>query len=131
LYNYIGIPFKNRGDSVTGTDCYGLVRLVYKEKLGITLHKATSSAFASRNIETEFLAETSSSWLKVPELEPFDVIAMAHDSRHPEVIQHFGIYLGDGKMLHTLKQIGSHIVKIDEYKHYIKGYYRYGKATNI
>ena len=123
--NYIGIPFKDKGDTVDYADCFGLVRLIYKQILKIEVFKPDSSAFNSRSVLREFLEETSRNWVEVQNLEKYDVIAMAHDPKHPSMVQHFGIYIGNGKMIHTLKGIGSHVVNIHEYKYFIKGYYRW------
>lgn len=131
MYKFIGIPFKNRQASITGADCYGLVRLVYAEKLGVNIPQPISSAYASRMVEAEFLQEIASNWYEVFEPRPFDVVAMAHDGNHPKLIQHFGIVINDTQMLHTLDTVGSHIVRISDYKHFIKGYYRHGKVSNI
>jgi len=129
--NYIGIPFKNRESSLDGCDCYGLVRLVYKDLLGIDVHKPNASAFESKDIEDEYLAETSLNWYETKEPKRFDVIAMAHDPKHPKIIQHFGIMLTDTKMIHTLKGVGSHIVNIKDYSYFIKGFYRHGENTYL
>ena len=123
---YIGIPFKNRHSSMIACDCYGLVRIIYKDILKIDIPQPTSSAFESKHIEDEYLKETSKNWSKVSSVQKFDVVAMKHDPKHPDIVQHFGIAISETKMIHTLKGIGSHIVNISEYDYFIEGYYRYG-----
>lgn len=127
LSRYIGIPFEDKADSEYSADCFGLVRLIYKEKLNRMVFKPTSSAFNSRKVFKEFMEETSKNWTKVESPETYDVVAMAHDPKHPDIIQHFGIYIGNDKMIHTLKGVGSHIVSLQSYKYFIKGFYRWQK----
>ncbi len=127
LADFIGIPFVDKGDGFNGADCFGLVRLYYKDVMNIKLFKPDSSAFNSKSVLREFLEETSRNWNKVSEPQINDVVAMAHDPRHPKIVQHFGIYIGNGKMIHTLEKVGSHIVKLRDYKYFIKGYYRWQK----
>lgn len=125
--DYIGIPFKSRGHTLDGLDCFSLVRIIYKDLLNIDILKANSDAFRSKDIENEYLHETSKNWIEVDTLEKFDVVAMAHDGRIPDIVQHFGVYIGDGKMIHTLLGVHSHVVKIADYKYCIKSYHRYKK----
>lgn len=127
LVDMIGVPFVDKGDTLKGCDCFGLVRLYYKDILNRKVFKPQSSAFNSKSVLREFLEETSRNWIQVQEPKINDVVAMAHDPKHPKIVQHFGIYLGNGKMLHTLEKVGSHIVRISDYKYYIKGYYRWQK----
>jgi cell wall-associated NlpC family hydrolase len=128
LFNFIGIPFQNKGDDYDGCDCFGLVRLFYKDKLNeLVPNPSYQNARDSKQIHSEYLEQISSNWREVDELQKYDVVAMAHDARHPHIIQHCGVYLGNGEMLHTLGKIGSHIVGINEYKHFIKGYFRWRK----
>lgn len=126
LNKFIGIPFKNRQSSFDQCDCFGLVRLVYKETQGKIIKQPQSSAFHSRLIEEEYLAEISKNWKEVKDPLNGDVVAMAHDPLLPNVVQHFGIFLGGGKMLHTLRGVGSHVCRLNVYTYCIKGYYRYG-----
>lgn len=129
--DYIGIPFKDRGRSIEACDCYGLVRLIYKDLLNIELFNGDSSAFETGKIHEEYLNEVSKNWNKVEDIQKFDVVAMAHDSNFPSIIQHFGVIISNTKMIHTLRGVGSHVVNLDDYKYCIKGVFRYGKTTNV
>ena len=41
--SYIGLPWKPRGRGTDGVDCYGAVRLIYRDRFGITLPSLDSS----------------------------------------------------------------------------------------
>ena len=123
--DFIGIPFKDRGANLRECDCFGLVRLFYKDLLKIEIPDPLVTIFTSNGITDKYLEETAKNWDTVNELKKFDVIAMANDPNMPEVVQHFGIYIGDGKMLHTEVKTGSIISDVDLYKYFIKGYHRW------
>jgi cell wall-associated NlpC family hydrolase len=122
---YVGIPFEDRGESFDGSDCYGILRLIYKNELQIEIPSFLGSCYSTKMIFSDYLKQISECWELVGEPQPFDVVAMAHDPQHPRVVQHFGLYLGNNKMLHTLENIGSHIVDFNEMKYYVKGVYRW------
>lgn len=130
LTNYINIPFVKNKDTLKGADCFGLVRLFYKEELGLEIFKHSADADKIKQVIFEYLNEAKTNWVNVETLEKFDVIAMAHDTNHPNIIQHFGIYIGNNKMLHTLKEIGSHIVDIRNYRYFIKNIHRHKGLIN-
>ena len=127
ISKYVGISFEDRGESFDGSDCYGILRLIYKEELGIEIPVFGQSCNNTKAIFLDYIKQISRHWVSVKDYELFDVVAMAHDPNHPRVIQHFGLYLGNGKMLHTLENIGSHIVEMKEMTYYIKGVYRWEK----
>jgi len=127
---YIGIPFVDNGDDFNKCDCFGIVRLFYKEELNISIFKHEGNQHSIKRAVLEFLQESRINWQVVQEPKLYDVIAMAHDPNHPKIIQHFGIYIGDGKMIHTLNKASSHIAKVDDYKYYIKSIHRHKRLLN-
>jgi len=127
MKKFIGIPFEDGEPSFYGANCITLIELAYKEHLNIEIPKIRVQSENTRRIFMEYLQQISENWEAVDEPKMFDIIAMARDIKHPKMIQHFGIYIGDGLMLHTLKNVNSHIVKIEEYEYFIKGYYRWQK----
>ena len=125
MKQYIGIPFTNGEPSFNGCNCITLVELIYKNELGIDIPKIRVLSENTRRVFVEYLQQIENNWLEVKEPEQYDVIAMARDIKHPRMIQHFGIYLGDGKVLHSLENIGSHIDTLENLKYFTKGFYRW------
>ena len=122
---YIGIPFEDRGNTMGSCDCYGIVRLVYNQELSINIPSFDSSCYDTKRIFSDYLKQIAEHWDLVEEYQEFDVVAMAYDPEHPRVVQHFGIYIGNGMMVHTLRNIGTFTCRIEEFKHCIKGVYRW------
>jgi cell wall-associated NlpC family hydrolase len=118
---YIGIPFEK-------LDCYRFVQWVLNDAANIRVPSFdTIGTEDNRRIYLNFLNEISSNWESVKQPQQFDVVAMAYDAKHPKLVQHFGVYIGDGLMLHTLKHIGSHSIKLEHpaVKSSIQGIYRW------
>lgn len=83
----LGVRYKRGGESAThGVDCSGLVRLVFKDALGIDLphHAADMSRLGEPVAKSD--------------LQPGDLLFFRTVKR---TISHVGIYLGEGQFIHA------------------------------
>ena len=87
--NFLGVRYKLGGNSVeTGFDCSGFTRYVFENSLGRVLpHRADEQANAPE------LAKVDKKDLKPGDLVFFDTMR--------RTFSHVGIYLGDGKFIHS------------------------------
>lgn len=101
---YIGIPFRDHGYGFDGCDCYGLVRLVYANELGIELpHLGDdySCAFNRGEVGPLVSSVAAESWaVDVTDRgpEPLDVLVFSRGG----VEYHVGLYLSCEYMLHCI-----------------------------
>ena len=112
LSGLIGIPFLDGGRTLAGMDCWGLAREAMR-RFGHEVPDFQVSCFDSAAISGIYEAEKGN-WERVEVPEPGCVVAMSIDGRMPGMVQHLGVYLGAGRILHTLKKRESHIVRIDD-----------------
>lgn len=86
---FIGTAYRRGGNSVeTGFDCSGFVRAVYEQSIGLILpRRAEQQAAATQNIEKK-------------DLQPGDLVFFNTMRR---AFSHVGIYIGDGKFIHSPK----------------------------
>lgn len=125
---YVGLPFVDGGRTMTGVDCWGLVRLVlwrerrvdvptYGEISALDL-VARARAFRSRQAERP--------WQVVDvEPEPFDVVLICAPDR--PVIAHVGIMTDGCNFLHVERASDSVITPVSHllYRDRILGYRRH------
>jgi len=97
---YLGLPFEN-GE----TDCYGLVRKVYKEQFLIDLPVISVDSLNTISVVRSMVEYDRSSWRKVTKPQDGDVVQMGHANRP----HHVGIWVdsGCGKILHSTEQYGA------------------------
>ena len=83
---YLGVPYKYGGTSPSGFDCSGFVYYIYRS-LGINI---------SRTQTTMYKQGTP---VKKSELKPGDLVFF--QNTYKSGISHVGIYVGDGKFIHS------------------------------
>jgi cell wall-associated NlpC family hydrolase len=86
---FLGVPYKRGGNTAeTGFDCSGFVRAIYEQSVGLLLpRRAEQQAAATQRIEKT-------------ELQPGDLVFFNTMKR---AFSHVGIYVGDGKFIHSPK----------------------------
>jgi cell wall-associated NlpC family hydrolase len=87
--SFLGVPYKRGGTSgATGFDCSGFVRAIYEQTVGLVLpRKANEQAAAAEKIDRA-------------DLQPGDLVFFNTMRR---AFSHVGIYVGDGKFIHSPK----------------------------
>lgn len=130
LADLIGIPFKDRGRNINeGLDCYGLAMEVFR-RYGIEIPEfhACCEDFTRINNTIE-------------EQKPLWVSCDRHNPQTPSLVvirfnqaifcNHTGVYIGNGKFIHTRQRIGVNIDSIDNiaWKRRIEGFYVPGKEA--
>jgi cell wall-associated NlpC family hydrolase len=86
---FLGVPYRRGGNTVeTGFDCSGFVRAMYNQTVGHLLpRRAEEQAAATQKIDRS-------------ELKPGDLVFFNTMRR---AFSHVGIYVGDGKFIHSPK----------------------------
>jgi cell wall-associated NlpC family hydrolase len=86
---FLGVPYRRGGnDAETGFDCSGFVRSMYERTVGLVLPRlAKEQAAATQPIDRQ-------------ELQPGDLVFFNTMKR---AFSHVGIYVGDGKFIHSPK----------------------------
>jgi sulfur carrier protein ThiS len=125
-YNkYVGIPYKEAGRDIAGIDCWGLLRLIYKEQYNIDIPSFSDSYTSSkdRDLTTELIAQNKEQWVQQENPEVGDGILF----RVLGLETHIGVYLGDNKFIHAKEGHSSVIESLTsaKWKNRVTGYFRY------
>lgn len=123
---YVGIPFVEKGRDRGGVDCWGLVNLIYREKLGIELpsyaenYRDTNDRAA---LQALVEAEKAAKWVAVEKPKPYDAVVLTMLG----MPTHVGIMVDDRHMLHCMR--GTNTVREDitglRWRHRVKGFARW------
>ena len=121
----VGIPFRNGGRDTSGLDCWGLAMMIYG-RYGITLPDFVIDSFACNVIENTAWEEVSERrWEQAFVVDNDHVPLLVLIRNNPRFVNHVGVYIGDGQLIHTNADSGVVIAHITGHlESRIEGYYR-------
>lgn len=124
---YIDIPFKPDGRDRNGLDCWGMIYLIYRERLGIDLPDYsgifTEQTPASLKRVARIMAKERDKWLKVEVPDVYDVVML----RTGIYTWHVGLVIGPRYMLHIMSGINSVVEEFTgmQWKNRVEEFRRY------
>lgn len=129
---YIGIPFVPHGRGREGLDCWGLLRLIYKEQVGVEL-LSYSEAYGSTNDEAHLGALISGKlpekWSEIPEGQerPGDGILLRLKGQP----MHVGVIVAPGVFIHIHEGVNACLERYrrSAWKNRVIGFFRHRDAT--
>lgn len=128
----MSIPYVHMGeDEKTGCDCYGFVKLFYKDWFNLELeHPIISKEGKGIERRNNCLRPFFEPLVKV-EIPQFGDIVLYLN--HMGLPLHVGVYIGDSKVLNMSSDIGCNVVKyMDNYsKTQVAGLYRHEQVSDI
>lgn len=114
---YVGLPYQ-----VGETDCWGLIRAVYADHLGVALpeYAGIEMGPAVNGIIEDLLVAME--WVEVHDPEPYNVVLLRDGPR-----LHIGLVLDSENMLHTVENKNACIERFTRpyWVNNIIGFYRY------
>lgn len=132
---FLGIPFVDMGRDENGCDCWGLVRLVMRDRAGIALMAYETVSEADYGAVTSEIeqAKAGPEWTAVAsgEQRALDVVEMSMPVKHDRTISflplHVGVLISHFWMLHTETATGSRLSLISDshIRPRILGYWRH------
>jgi len=129
-YNkYIGLPYAANGRDEQGIDCWGLVRLFYKQEYNIDLPSYTedySGAYDERILSIMDAYKPSWSQVDAPQVGSVIVFNILGEPFH------VGVYIGEDKFIHARDGMDSVVESVNSPKwaKRIEGYYTYNQETS-
>lgn len=109
IADLIGIPFVDGGRNSRGLDCWGLCMEAFK-RFGYSLPEYEVSAFAFKKIN-KTISLAKANW--EPTASPVAPCLVLMRLSTANLINHCGIYLGNGILLHTRDKTGAVLERID------------------
>lgn len=114
--SWLGTSYKYGGDDASGVDCSGFVMSVFERSLSIKLPRNSAKQQEyCRDIDRKDLAEG-------------DLVFFTTRGSHG--VGHVGIYIGDGRMIHSSSSRGVIISSLNQ-QYYLDNYYSSGRVERF
>lgn len=127
---YVGLPYKDNGRDITGIDCWGLVRLYYKDELGIEL-PSYSNEYEGPNDPSAIAAINNykDNW-ELTTTPNIGDIALFNIYGEPA---HVGLYIGNNNFLHSREGKDSVIESVAgvKWNKRLAGIYKYTEQNQV
>jgi cell wall-associated NlpC family hydrolase len=117
LKEYINLPYKNIGRDKSGVDCYGLVKVIYEDKLNINLPDFTELLYDKDWYKTQnhIIDNIWEDWVEVT--QPYKIwdALLFYSFELKTIVNHIGIMIDEGKFLHISSKYPSRVDRLTDY----------------
>lgn len=127
---YIGIPFLEKGRDATGLDCWGLVRLIYKQEYNINLPSfATDYTLSDDDRIGELFAQYKEGWEVLDNPQPGSAVIF----RMFGTESHIGVVVDNSRFIHVREGRDTVIESLESGKwaKRIVGFFQYSEKSNV
>lgn len=120
----IGVPYRHKGRTLEGLDCFGLILYVLKQQ-GKTVDDPVPDYPENwQDVKTHnyFLEHYYKQWKRIDKPELLDVVMIGQDENFPT---HVGILVEKDKVLHVSEKHGTITSRMSRIKKFVFGCYRF------
>lgn len=102
-HELVGVPYVNRGSSVDGVDCWGLVWLTLARCYGLQVPRYDAYEDAQSLTAARLIQAGWAEWEEIARgaEKPGDVLAFRHTKT--KLPTHCGVVIGEGRFLHCME----------------------------
>jgi hypothetical protein len=128
--DYISLKYLKKGRDKDGIDCWGLVKLIYKEQYNIDLPSFAEEYEAEQQTKIEqLIALGKEGWEKVDTPTIGDVALL----RVNGLFMHVGVVVSPNQFIHVSEHTDTTVERFDTgiWKHRVEGFYRYVEKVNV
>lgn len=111
--NLIGLPYSEK-------DCWGIVVAFYRQVFGIELQPYYSEVPTDRKVTERLVYSARKDFDSVSDRKFGDIVLM----KMLGFESHIGVYLGEGKLLHTQEKTGCVIDSLAKWEKIVIAFYR-------